>query len=119
MKHKNRSHIVGYRDIKLSNLIIGKGPVRTRDVGEGIEELAHSIRTIGLLQPILVCPAGKRGKYYIIAGQRRFLAYRLLRKKKIIAGVLAGRIDDTMAKVYSLTENLVRWPGQSRADSPA
>lgn len=108
MKPSKRACIARYKEIPIADLVIDKGLVRVRDVSDGIEELARSIQSLGLLQPILVCPARKRGKYQIIAGQRRFLAYRFLRKKKIVAAVLDRRVDETAARIYSLTENLVR-----------
>ena len=37
-------------EIPLSNLVIGKGQVRIRDVGKDIDELAESIKKIGLLR---------------------------------------------------------------------
>ena len=42
---------------------------------EALVELADSIRTQGVVQPILVRPlAGQSGKYEIIAGERRWRA---------------------------------------------
>ena len=66
------------RDIPLDDLVIGKAQVRKRDVGKDIDELAESIRVVGLLEPIVVAPADKPGKFEIITGQRRFLAHQLL-----------------------------------------
>jgi ParB family chromosome partitioning protein len=48
------------------------------------------------------------GKYEIITGQRRFLAHRELNLPSIMATVIDHRISETDAKVFSLTENLVR-----------
>ncbi len=42
-----------------------------------LEELAQSIRAHGLLQPVLVQPAGE-GRYLLIAGERRLRACRKL-----------------------------------------
>lgn len=95
-------------DIPLSDLVIGKGQVRVRDVSKGIDELANSISVMGLLEPIVVCPAEKEGKYEILTGQRRFLAHQKLGKTTIRATVRAKPEDDATAKALSLTENLVR-----------
>lgn len=46
-----------------------------------IRELAESIRSRGLLQPILVRP--KDGRYEVVAGHRRLLSHRLLGEVKI------------------------------------
>ena len=48
-----------------------------------VRELAESIRSQGLLQPILIRPLN--GRYEIVAGHRRFLAHRLLGEVKIKA----------------------------------
>lgn len=50
-------------------------PRRNFDEGE-LRELADSIRTRGVLQPILVRPAGD-GRYQIVAGERRWRACQL------------------------------------------
>jgi ParB family transcriptional regulator, chromosome partitioning protein len=95
-------------DIPLNDLVIGKSQVRVREVGADIDELAASINKMGLLEPIVVCPAETQGKYEILTGQRRFLAHKLLQRNSIPATVLTDRVDDATAKALSLTENLVR-----------
>ena len=67
------------QELKLDDLTLSKGQVRTK-VGEGIDELAESIRVLGLLEPIVVTPSSKAGKYEILTGQRRFLAHKRLKK---------------------------------------
>ena len=66
--------IVDFIDIPLNQLEIGKSQVRLSDVGKGIEELADSIKKVGLLEPIVVGPQNSNGKYEIILGQRRFFS---------------------------------------------
>jgi ParB family chromosome partitioning protein len=100
--------IVEIKEIPLSALVIGRGQVRVRDVGKGIDELAASIKKQGLLQPIVVCEAGEPGKYEILTGQRRFLAVEALQKDTITACVLDQKVDEVEAKLISVTENLVR-----------
>jgi ParB family chromosome partitioning protein len=96
------------KEIPLKDLVIGKGQVRLRDVKKDVTELADSIRKIGLLEPIVVCPADKPGQYEIITGQRRFLAHQELKKSTILAAILDEKVDETTAKVLSISENLVR-----------
>ena len=100
--------IVNYRDIPLDALVIGKGQVRTQNPGAGVEDLAKSIKVLGLLQPILVCPTNKSGKWEILTGQRRFLAHKILGKEVISAAVLDERVKESEAKAISITENLLR-----------
>jgi ParB family chromosome partitioning protein len=96
------------KPIPLKDLVIGKAQVRLRDVKKEVTELADSIRKIGLLEPIVVCPAEKEGKYEIITGQRRFLAHQELKKETILAAILDEKVDETTAKVLSISENLIR-----------
>lgn len=102
------------KDIPLDDLVVSKGQVRVREVGKEIDELAESIRKIGLLEPIVVCPAEKEGKYEVLTGQRRLLAHKLLKLQTIRATVRPERVDDAQAKALSLTENLVRRDLHSR-----
>lgn len=100
--------IVEIKEIPLGSLVIGKGQVRVRNVGKGIDELAASIKKQGLLQPIVVCEADEPGKYEILTGQRRFLAHIELQKESITACVLDKKVEEAEAKLISITENLVR-----------
>ena len=104
------------QELKLDNLTLSKGQVRTK-VGEGIDELAESIRVMGLLEPIVVMPSSKAGKYEILTGQRRFLAHKRLGKQTILAFVRTDTIDEHRAKGISVTENVMRPRfSQERAD---
>lgn len=107
--------ILEYREINLSDLVIGKAQVRTANVNQGIEELADNIARVGLLHPIVVCPTSKAGKYEILLGQRRFLAHQELQRKKIMCAVFDVSVDPITAKVISLSENAVR-EGLDRKD---
>lgn len=102
------------REISLGDLEVGKGQVRLRDTGKDIDELVESIRKVGLLEPIVVCPAEKDGKFEVLTGQRRLLAHQRLNAPTIMAAVLDEKVDETTAKVISVTENLVRLDLSSR-----
>ena len=103
------ARITEYKELPLDDLVIGKGQVRTSEIGKDIEELANSIRVQGLLQPIVVCKSEEQSeKWEILAGQRRFLAYKFLRKQRITAALLDGHVDEHTAKAISITENLIR-----------
>lgn len=69
-----------------------------------LEELAQSIRTYGVIQPIVVTPVGKR--FMIIAGERRFRASRLAGKTEIPA--IIRNYTPQEIKEISLIENLQR-----------
>ena len=98
-----KANIVEIKEIPLDDLVIGKGQVRVRDVGKEINELADSIAKIGLLEPIVVCETEESGKYEILTGQRRFLAHKQLQLEKIKCCVLDGKVDETDAKIISIT----------------
>lgn len=67
-------------EIPLSKLTLWDGNVRTTGAEEGLEELTASIRSIGLLQSLVVKKAS-RGTFVIGAGKRRFLALSQLAEK--------------------------------------
>jgi len=102
------ANITEMKKIPLEDLEFGKGQSRTRDPGKGIDELADSIRKVGQLEPIVVCPGSKPGKYEILTGQRRFLACKEIHAPTILAAVMDERVDEITAKIISVTENLVR-----------
>lgn len=69
-----------------------------------LKELAASINQYGVLQPILVRPAGKG--YELVAGERRLRACRLAGVKTIPAVVKA--VSDRELALMALVENLQR-----------
>ena len=74
---------------------------------ETLEELASSIKHIGLVQPITVREDGKgEGKYIIISGERRYRAARLIELKTIPAYIRT--VDDDQVVEMALIENIQR-----------
>lgn len=86
--------------------IITPNPDQPRtDIDEDrVEELADSIKKVGVLQPVIVRPLGD--KYQIIAGERRWRASRIAGLEKIPVRVLAT--DETVSLELALIENLQR-----------
>lgn len=70
-----------------------------------LEELAHSLREIGVLQPVLVRPAGE-DRFELIAGERRVRAARLAGLEEIPAVVRESRDSELLTE--ALVENLHR-----------
>jgi len=101
-----------YRPIPLSKIDISDWNVRTLDKEKKIEELADSILKYGLLHPIVVFKEGE--KYELIVGQRRYRAFKELKKKdskkfsEIPAYVLPQKPGEERAKILSLSENIQR-----------
>ena len=74
---------------------------------ETLEELASSIKHIGLVQPITVREDGKgEGKYIIISGERRYRAARLIEQETIPAYIRT--VDDDQVVEMALIENIQR-----------
>lgn len=74
---------------------------------ESVADLVASIAAVGVIEPIVVMPSAKHGKYIIIAGHRRVKAAELAGLDKIPADVLVG-VDVTTAKHMTFIENLQR-----------
>lgn len=72
------------------------------------EENARSIRDLGLYKPIMVNSRnhGKTGKYELICGQGRMMAYQQLGRKEIEAEIVD--LPDSAAQITTLSENMVR-----------
>ena len=92
------------RDIPLEKVVPNPGQPRVTWHEDTLAELAASIREHGVLQPILVRPAGE--DYEIIAGERRWRASKLAGKETIPA--IVERFDDATALEIALIENLQR-----------
>jgi ParB family chromosome partitioning protein len=91
--------------LKLSQLQAGKYQPRTRMDEGSLYELAESIKSQGIMQPILVRPVGVAG-YEIIAGERRFRAAKLAGLDEV--PVLVKVVPDEAAAVMALIENIQR-----------
>ncbi|MGN0666244.1 MAG: ParB/RepB/Spo0J family partition protein [Huintestinicola sp.] len=71
-----------------------------------IAALAESIREHGLIQPILVRPAGNGMTYQIVAGERRWRACRMLGLDEV--PVIIRELDDFETSQIALIENVQR-----------
>lgn len=72
---------------------------------EKIKELAESIRSYGLLQPIVVRPI-EEGMYEIIAGERRFRALKF--NSTVETEVIVKQMNDKETAAIALIENIQR-----------
>lgn len=93
------------REIAVSNLIPNPYQPRTHFEDAKLQELAASIRKQGVISPIVV-RAGKKGKFEIIAGERRFRASQLAGKQTVPA--IVRTMDDRDALAAALIENMQR-----------
>ncbi|MFZ5549788.1 MAG: ParB/RepB/Spo0J family partition protein [Pseudomonadota bacterium] len=100
--------------LKVGQLQAGKYQPRTRMDEGSLYELAESIRSQGVMQPILVRPLAAPGegaaagaaRYEIIAGERRFRAAQLAGLDEV--PVLVKPVPDEAAAVMALIENIQR-----------
>lgn len=71
---------------------------------KGLEELAQSIEEHGVIQPILVRPV--EGGYEIVAGERRYRAARMAKKKNIPC--IVNEISEEENMLFAIIENMQR-----------
>jgi ParB family transcriptional regulator, chromosome partitioning protein len=95
----------GTTQLRLSVLKPGRYQPRTRMDEGSLAELAESIRTQGLMQPVLVRPVSG-GHYEIIAGERRVRAAGMAGLEEV--PVLVRDVPDEAAAVMALVENIQR-----------
>lgn len=93
-----------YRDIPVKSIVPNPRQPRREISQPAIEELAASIRSEGLLQPVVVRETDKG--FELIAGERRWRACQHLKLEKIPARVLP--VNDATSATLALVENLQR-----------
>ena len=98
-------NVVSYLELPIDS--ISPNPVQPRTVfdEEALDELVFSIKTIGLLQPIVV-RVSQTGSYELVAGERRLRASKLAGVKNIPA-IIRNTEDSNMLR-DALLENLHR-----------
>lgn len=91
--------------LPVESLVPGKYQPRTRMDEDALKELAESIKSQGLMQPLLA-RAIVGGKYEIIAGERRWRASQVAGLKEV--PVLVRNVSDDAALKMALIENIQR-----------
>ena len=92
-------------ELPVDQLQPGKYQPRTHMEPEALKALSESIKTQGVIQPILVRPADG-GKFEIIAGERRWRAARMAGLRAV--PVVVRNIPDNQALAVALIENIQR-----------
>ena len=96
------------KEIKVSDILANFYQPRTKFDKEKIKELAESILSNGLINPITITPDKKRqGKYMIVSGERRWQAHKVA-KLNTIQTFIKEYSTDGQFMVESLIENLHR-----------
>ena len=92
------------REIQIDLIQPGRQQPRTTFDQAKLEELAQSIRTTGIIQPLLVRPSG--GLFELVAGERRWRAAQLAGLARIPA-IVRDIPDDNLLEL-ALIENIQR-----------
>jgi ParB family chromosome partitioning protein len=95
------------RDLPLKQISVGDVNVRKSLPPGDLEELKDSIRTLGLLEPIVVMETDDKHQFQLLIGQRRLAACEELNWKTIPA-IVVGKKDEAQAIALSLAENIER-----------
>lgn len=92
-------------EIDIAQIIPNPTQPRTQFDEEALDELADSIRQLGIIQPVTVKKAGE-GKYIIISGERRWRAAQRADLETLPAYV--REVDDENLHAMALVENIQR-----------
>ncbi|MBE7536817.1 MAG: ParB/RepB/Spo0J family partition protein [Opitutaceae bacterium] len=98
------SLVPGFQEINVTLIEPSPYQFRREIAPAQLQELAESIRNEGLLQPIVVRKKGE--KYQLIAGERRWRAFQLLKIKTIPARLVDA--SNASSAALGLIENLQR-----------
>lgn len=96
----------GVAELPVANIEPNPLQPRRTFADEGLDELARSLREVGMLQPVVVTPGG-RGGFVLLAGERRWRAAQRAGLATIPAVVRDAGADSDLLAV-ALIENLQR-----------
>ncbi len=91
--------------IRIDSIEVNPNQPRTKFDEEALRELAESIKTYGLIQPITVRPIAN-GKYQLISGERRLRACKLAGLQEVPTYVRT--VDEMQSIQMALVENIQR-----------
>lgn len=90
-------------ELRLESIRLNPNQPRKTISEVGLQELASSIEQHGLIQPITVQRLADEDAYMVVAGERRFRAFKLLGRESIPAIITTGNADE-----IAIIENLQR-----------
>ena len=102
---RNTNNPAGHDEINLSLIEANPFQPRTRFEEESLNELAMSMKEIGIIQPVIVRQKDD-GKYQLIAGERRLRAAGIIGMETIPAYI--RKADDQGLLEIALVENIQR-----------
>lgn len=92
-------------NIRIESIVVNPHQPRTHFDEEALKELADSIKSYGLIQPITVRPI-QGGRYELISGERRLRACKIAGIQEVPAYVRT--VDDLLSIQMALVENIQR-----------
>lgn len=103
----NQEHVAATSidEIEISKIEANPWQPRTTFDGEALQDLANSIKEVGIIQPLTLRKVSEN-KYQIIAGERRFRASKLAGLEKVPAFIRES--DDDRMLELALIENIQR-----------
>ncbi|HEX9977458.1 MAG TPA: ParB/RepB/Spo0J family partition protein [Acidimicrobiia bacterium] len=96
----------GYAMVPVDSIDPNPRQPRERFAPDALEELAASIREVGVLQPIVIGPADESDRHVLVAGERRLRAARMVGLEEIPA--MIRQTDDATGLAEALIENVQR-----------
>ena len=99
-----KSSSLNFDEIEIDLIDLNPYQPRTNFNQKDIDELASSIKELGLIQPITI--KTKDNRYELISGERRLRAFKILKLKSIPAYV--RKADDQASLEMALVENIQR-----------
>ena len=99
-----KSASLNFDEIEIDLIDLNPYQPRTNFNQKNIDELASSIKELGLIQPITI--KTKDNRYELISGERRLRAFKILKLKSIPAYV--RKADDQASLEMALVENIQR-----------
>ena len=103
-RFKNSDSSISFNEISVDSIDLNPFQPRTNFNKKDIDNLASSIKVLGLIQPITVKVDNDR--YELISGERRLRAFKLLKINNIPAYV--RKADDQASLEMALVENIQR-----------
>ncbi|MGI9610250.1 MAG: ParB/RepB/Spo0J family partition protein, partial [Acidimicrobiia bacterium] len=97
----------GFDSLPLDRIVPNPDQPRRYFDEAALEDLANSIKEVGVLQPVVVRPADDQGNYALVAGERRCRAARLAGLEAMPAVIREGR-ETSDALADALIENVQR-----------
>ena len=102
---RNSISLTDLRQLSVDDIDVAEENVRKTQTEKGTQLLQNSIKKFGLIQPVVVIPNGDR--FNLIVGQRRFLAFKEL-KKKTIPALVVNQLTKRNRMIVSFGENILR-----------